>query len=161
MHISSIGAGAGGGFCSRTCRVLSSDDIMPVWSRQIKPNNTIIQEQALLCESFLGHLVCWACTRRGCGRMEPSQQSFLLTCTCSQPQTSSHTSRFYLSVPLNFRNTHTHTASLCLCGLILGSASVADCWLQSCCLSFPFTRGCTTVRFHADKHNLFPQFVRQ
>lgn len=69
-HISSIGAGAGK---KGTCRFLSSDDIMHVWTGQIKPKNTIIQEQALLCKSFLGHLVCWACTRGGCRRMKPIQ----------------------------------------------------------------------------------------
>lgn len=144
-----------------TCRFLALDDI----TGQVKPNNTIIQEQSLPCKSFSGHLVAWAWMRGRFRRMEPIQQSFLLAYTCSQPQTSNHNSRCYLSVPLNFRNTHTlvhtHSSPLCLCGLILGCASMDDCWLQNRLLSLPFTRGCTTVRFHANKHNLFPQFARQ
>lgn len=120
MHISSIGGGAGkegGAFCSRTCRFLSSDDIMRVWIGQIKPKNTIIQEQALLCESFLGHLVYRVCTRRMFeGRLQEdgAHSGELSPHLDLQPQTSSHTSRCYLSVPLNFWNTHTNSSSVSL-----------------------------------------------
>lgn len=115
-----------------TREVLASDDITRVTTGQVKPNNAIIQEQALPCTAFSGHLVGWAWMRRCFRRMEPLQRSFLLTYTCSQPQTADHNSRCYLSLPLNFRNTHTpvHTHSslhlrpdsgLCMSGRLLTS----------------------------------------
>lgn len=130
--------------------LLSWDDMKRVWLcmcglDKYKTNITIIQEHVARYKSFPGHLLRRSRLSGCCAEMErigqasaasphlhlqsnPRQAIWLLAATCQSTSTSEK------------KNIHIFSLSLCLCGLVKGSASVTSSRRQRRCLPLPLTK---------------------